>query len=46
MDGLDKITLLLMVCLVVVALLFPLSGGHLPQRRRRSEGEREKEKRP
>ncbi|MBB5392389.1 MULTISPECIES: hypothetical protein [unclassified Herbaspirillum] len=27
MDGLDKITLALMVLLVVVALLFPLSGS-------------------
>ncbi|MBP0600292.1 hypothetical protein J8I26_19435 [Herbaspirillum sp. LeCh32-8] len=38
MDALDKITLVLMVCLVAVALLFPLSSGHLPQRKERRKG--------
>ncbi|WP_265112955.1 hypothetical protein [Herbaspirillum sp. alder98] len=27
MDNLDKFTLVLLVCLVIVALLFPLSAG-------------------
>ncbi|EJM98226.1 hypothetical protein [Herbaspirillum sp. YR522] len=27
MDNLDKLTLVLLVCLVVVALIFPLSAG-------------------
>lgn len=44
MDGLDKITLLLVACLVVVALLFPLTGRILPGRRR-DEREREEESR-
>ncbi|WP_343586646.1 hypothetical protein [Herbaspirillum sp.] len=30
MDGLDKVTLVLTACLVVVALLFPLSSRRLP----------------
>ncbi|MGC5791290.1 hypothetical protein [Herbaspirillum sp.] len=34
MDGLDQITLVLLVILVVVALLFPLSDGRLPRRDR------------
>ncbi|UWE17242.1 hypothetical protein [Herbaspirillum huttiense] len=34
MDGLDQITLVLLVILVVVALLFPSSDGRLPRRDR------------
>ncbi len=34
MDGLDQVTLVLLLLLVVVALLFPLSDGRLPGRRR------------
>ncbi|KAF1036820.1 MAG: hypothetical protein GAK35_04023 [Herbaspirillum frisingense] len=44
MDGLDKITLVLLVVLVAVALLFPLSAGHLPRRGGRREAEPEDEK--
>jgi hypothetical protein len=40
MDGLDQITLVLLVILVVVALLFPLSDGRLPRRDRDRHGER------
>ncbi|WP_413458970.1 hypothetical protein [Herbaspirillum huttiense] len=34
MDGLDQVTLGLLVILVVVALLFPLSDGRRPRRDR------------
>jgi len=34
MDGLDQVTLGLLVILVVVALLFPLSEGRRPRRDR------------
>lgn len=34
MDGLDQVTLLLLIILVVVALLFPLSDGRIRRRDR------------
>lgn len=34
MDGLDQVTLVLLFLLVVVALLFPLTDGRLPDRDR------------
>ncbi|HZG22168.1 MAG TPA: hypothetical protein VE092_19305 [Herbaspirillum sp.] len=41
MDGLDRITLLLLAFLVVVALLFPLSAGRDNRRERHRQDERE-----
>lgn len=39
MDGLDQITLLLLVILVVVALLFPLTDGRIRPRDRDGTGQ-------
>jgi len=37
MDNLDKLTLVLLVCLVIVALLFPLSAGKHPSQQQQPE---------
>ncbi|MDR6585010.1 hypothetical protein HBH1_00804 [Herbaspirillum sp. BH-1] len=41
MDGLDRITLVLLVVLVVVALLFPLTEGRAKHRERQRQDKRE-----
>ncbi len=41
MDGLDRITLVLLVVLAVVALLFPLTEGHAKHRERQIQDKRE-----